>query len=33
VTARDEHQQIGDGFVNRAFVSTSKFTQKKGVSK
>lgn len=33
VTARDEHQQIGDGYVNRAFVSVGKFLQKKGMTK
>jgi fluoroacetyl-CoA thioesterase len=33
VTARDDHQIIGDGHVHRAFVSFSKFVEKKGVKK
>jgi len=33
VTARDDHQVLGDGHVHRAFVSFSKFVEKKGVKK
>ena len=31
VTARDQHQQIGDGYVHRTFVSVGRFMGKQGM--